>query len=172
MPNQHAVGLASTDSLAKELIELLRKHCLTLGVAESLTGGLVSAALVDVPGASDVFAGSVIAYANQVKAKLLGVDAAWLAQQGPVNQLTACQMALGVRQILAVDAGIATTGVAGPGPSNGIAAGTVFVACSLAGQDPVVRALNLRGTRAQIRAEATASALDLATSTLRSLPPF
>jgi nicotinamide-nucleotide amidase len=97
-------------------------------VAESLTGGMLCSALIDVPGASAVVRGGVVSYATDLKHRLLGVDAGLLAANGPVDPDVATQMAHGVRERLGADWGVATTGVAGPDPQDGIAAGTVYIA--------------------------------------------
>ena len=91
----------------------------TVAVAESLTGGLLAAALVAVPGASRCFRGSVTAYATDLKASVLGVDAGLLAARGAVDAEVAGQMAEGVRRLMGADYGVATTGVAGPDPQDG-----------------------------------------------------
>jgi nicotinamide-nucleotide amidase len=132
----------------------------TLAVAESLTGGLLAARVVDVPGASVVLRGGVVAYATDLKATLLGVPADLLAAQGPVHQQVAAEMAIGVRDRLAADWGLSTTGVAGPDPQDGWPPGTVFL--GLAGPDGVrTVALRLAGGRAQVRAATVDAALAL-----------
>jgi nicotinamide-nucleotide amidase len=94
--------------------ELLRKKKLTLAVAESCTGGLVSSKLTDVPGSSDYLICSVLSYSNDSKIKLLGVRKATLKKHGAVSERTAIEMAAGVRRISGADIGISTTGIAGP----------------------------------------------------------
>nr|WP_246242234.1 CinA family protein [Flexivirga aerilata] len=137
----------------------------TVAVAESLTGGLVTAALTAVPGASAVVRGGVTSYATQVKASVLGVDDFLLRAGGAVQADVARQMAHGVRRLMGATHGLATTGVAGPEPQDGAPVGRVFVA--VAWEDapgvPVdeVRMLDLRGDREQIRAAAVRAVLDL-----------
>lgn len=114
--------------LAEELLARARYLRLTIAVAESLTGGQLAASLTAVPGASAVFRGSVTAYATDLKAAVLGVDAALLDQVGAVHPEVARQMAAGVRRLCRADVGVATTGVAGPQPQDGQPVGTVFVA--------------------------------------------
>lgn len=149
--------------VARELVaELTRRH-LTIAVAESLTGGLLVAELVRVPGASVVLNGGVVAYNTELKHTLLGVDAGVLSAHGPVHPDVAAQMASGVRERLAVGGkiaavGISTTGVAGPGPSDGHPAGTVFVGVSLAGESHILR-LSLEGSRDAIRAAVVSESL-------------
>ena len=141
--------------IGSAIIGLLAERGLTIAVAESLTGGLVVAELVKTPGASAVVRGGIVAYDTELKHTLLGVDAGLLAVHGPVHEDVARQMAAGVRAALSVgelsaDIGIATTGVAGPEPQNGVAVGTVFVAIAL-GIDIHVMELALDGDREAIR---------------------
>lgn len=136
---------------AHEVVTALRAARLTIACAESLTGGQVCATLVDVPGASNVVRGGVVAYAADLKATLLGVDKAHLAVHGTVDAGTAALMARGVRRRCESDLGVATTGVAGPDESEGHPPGTVFIA--VADADGVdVRRLALAGDRSAIRA--------------------
>ena len=147
---------------AAEVVELLTRRRLTVAAAESLTGGLVCAALTDVPGASAVVRGAVVAYATDAKADVLGVDRGLLASGGAVQPEVASQMALGVCRVLGSAIGVATTGVAGPEPQDGRAVGTVYVAVALAGSGGAeVRALALTGDRAAVRAGTVRAALDL-----------
>src|SRR5699024_2625661 len=103
-----------------------------IATAESLTGGLLSSALVDIPGASRVFSGGVVAYATELKHKFLGVDQHRLDRFGPVDPIVAMEMARGVKERCSSDFGVATTGVAGPDPDpqTGLPAGVVFVGVS------------------------------------------
>jgi nicotinamide-nucleotide amidase len=136
--------------LASEIIGLLTQTGQTVAAAESLTGGLVAAALTDVPGASNAFRGGVVAYATELKAELLGVDRSMLRRHGAVYAPVAAAMADGVRDRLDATIGVATTGVAGPDPQDGQAAGTVHIAVSLSG-DTVVRTMALPGDRDEVR---------------------
>ncbi len=122
----------------------------TVACAESLTGGLVTARLVDTPGASGAVRGGVVAYATALKATLLGVDADLLAVRGAVDADVATQMATGVADRLGADWGVATTGVAGPDPQDGVPVGTVFVAV-VGPSVVVVERLTLEGDRAAVR---------------------
>ena len=154
--------------LAGAVVAALRDAGLTLATAESLTGGLVAARVVDVPGASAVLRGGVVAYATDLKHRLLGVDADLLAERGAVDPDVAAAMARGVRDRLSADVGVSTTGVAGPDPQDGHEAGTVFVAVSLppaladrhGGAERVVP-LRLTGGRDEIRTATVAHALEL-----------
>jgi nicotinamide-nucleotide amidase len=155
--------------IARIAVELLTASGRTVAVAESLTGGLVSGALTSVAGASVVLRGGVVAYATDLKEGLLGVPADLLARQGPVDPDVAAAMAAGVRRVLGATYGIATTGVAGPGPADGKPAGTVFIAvCGPtrgAGQG-----LHLRGDRQRVREETVRQALSLLVNVLREDP--
>lgn len=151
---------------AARVLELCRVRGWTLGVAESLTGGGLTSAFVDIPGASLVLRGGVVAYATDLKARLLGVDGELLGRLGPVAGPTALAMAAGVRRATGSDVGLATTGVAGPDPQDGHEPGLVFVAFVAPGAT-VVRELHLHGDRAAVRADATAAALTLALDVLR-----
>jgi nicotinamide-nucleotide amidase len=134
----------------------------SLAVAESLTGGLLAAAIVDVPGASAVFRGGLVVYATDLKESLAGVPAALLAARGPVDPEVALALAEGVRARCGADWGLATTGVAGPDPQDGVPVGTVYVA--VAGPEPPatrVRSLVVSGNRAAIRRAAVTAALEL-----------
>ncbi|MBB6568684.1 nicotinamide-nucleotide amidase [Kribbella sandramycini] len=132
-----------------------------MATAESLTGGMVGAALTDVPGVSAVYRGGVVVYATDLKAKLAGVPAGLLDAVGPVHPDTAAALATGVRERLEATYGLATTGVAGPDPQAGVEAGTVYVAA--AGPATVqVRKLQLSGDRRAIRESSVQAAVELA----------
>ena len=147
-------------SVASSIIERLVARAETLAVAESLTGGLLAATIVEVAGASAAFRGGLIVYATPLKATLAGVDAQLLDDRGPVDPEVARQLANGARTRCEATWGLATTGVAGPTPQNGIAVGTVFVA--VAGPDGSdVRELRLNGGRSAIRQRSVAEALAL-----------
>ena len=148
-----------------DVVGRLREAGLTVATAESLTGGLVAAALTDVPGASAVVRGGVVAYATDLKASVLGVDRGLLARRGAVDPDVAGQMAAGVRRALGADVGVATTGVAGPDPADGRPVGTVFVAVVHDG-GTAVREHAFTGSRTGIRAASVAAALDLLAATV------
>lgn len=118
-----------SEKSAKDLVDLLLSRGLTLGVAESLTGGLVTAELTSIPGASRAIRGGVVAYNADVKAELLGVSVHEIAR-GVVSEEVALQMARGVRKHLKVDIALACTGVAGPGDQDGVPPGTVWIAAA------------------------------------------
>lgn len=146
---------------AAAAIELLERRGLTVATAESLTGGLLCGALTDVPGASAVVRGAVVAYATDLKQGVLGVAAGVLARPGGAVQAeVASQMALGVCRVLGSEVGVATTGVAGPDPQDGQPVGTVFVSVAVRGS-VTGRHLSLHGSRADIRRATVAAALAL-----------
>jgi nicotinamide-nucleotide amidase len=145
---------------ADEIVAQLRQRDLTIATAESLTAGMLSSAIADIPGASAVLQGGVVAYNNTIKHRILGVSADTLAARGAVDVETAKQMATGVRERFGADLGVATTGVAGPEPSEGKAVGIVFIA--LAAQDTTpAKLLRFDGNRAQIRQATVAASLQL-----------
>jgi len=138
----------------------------TVAVAESLTAGLLAAALTETPGASTTFRGGVVVYATELKAVLAGVPERLLAKHGPVSGPVAEAMAAGVRGRLGATYGVALTGVAGPDPQDGVPAGTVYVA--VAGPEGTqVRRVCLPGDRAEVRSGAVRAALNLLAGTLR-----
>ncbi|MDQ4137817.1 MAG: CinA family protein [Actinomycetota bacterium] len=145
------------------LLSELAARGLTIAVAESLTGGMLTSELIRPAGASAVVVGGVVAYQTEIKQSVLGVDADLLQAHGPVHPEVARQMADRVRRVLAVDGrpadlGLATTGVAGPEPHSGHDTGTVFVGVAIG---DVVDAVELRldGTRDQIRARSVGEAI-------------
>lgn len=147
-------------SLAGVVVDALRERSATIATAESLTGGLVCATLVEIPGASDVVRGGVVAYAPDVKTTALDVPADLVDRVGTVDPTVARAMAEGARRRLDATYAVSTTGVAGPDPSEGKPVGTVHVA--LAGPAGVVdRAYIFDGDREAIRRQASRAALDL-----------
>jgi len=138
------------NDLAYEIIQELGQRHLTISVAESLTGGLVAASLTQIPGASVVFKGGIIAYGDEIKQQVLKVDPALITKFTSISDPVAQSMATNVREIMNTDIGIATTGVAGPDKSDGFAPGIVFVAISI-GDHKICQKLELVGDRTQIR---------------------
>jgi nicotinamide-nucleotide amidase len=152
---------AESGDLAEAVGAALRRSGNTLAVAESCTGGLISKRLTDVPGSSGYFLGGVVAYANDVKEGVLGVDEALVRQHGVVSEDVARAMALGVVQKLHASAGLGVTGVAGPGggsPEKPV--GTVFYAATVGGRTVVRRELFL-GDREAVRERAAHATLGL-----------
>jgi nicotinamide-nucleotide amidase len=149
------------DDLAALVLELCRKRGLTIGVAESCTGGLLGARLTAIPGSSDVVLGGVIAYHNDIKQHVLGVADSTLRAHGAVSEQTVREMATSARRVTGADVGLAITGVAGP--SGGTAekpVGTVWIAADVQGQvEP--RLLRLWGDRDEIRQRSAQWTLNL-----------
>ena len=151
-------------SLEYVVLEGLKARGLTLGVAESCTGGLMAKRITDIPGASQVFLGGVVSYTNQVKARALGVPQHLLEQFGAVSPEVAQAMAQGARQALGCDIALAATGVAGPDKDEwDNEVGTMFVAIATA-EGTHVRPLKLgnRPVRERLRIQTASHAFDLA----------
>ena len=143
------------------VLELCRTRGLTLGTAESCTGGMVAARLTCVPGSSDVFKGGVVAYANEIKEGELGVPAELLREYGAVSRETALAMAEGARARLGVDVAVSVTGVAGPdGGTEEKPVGLVHLA-AVGPDGPLAHEFNVPGDRATVRSRATVMALHL-----------
>ncbi|HBX80879.1 MAG: nicotinamide-nucleotide amidohydrolase family protein [Actinomycetales bacterium] len=153
---------------AAEVLAELERRGETIGCAESLTGGALTARLIDVPGASRVVRGGIVAYASDIKAAVLAVPAERLATHGAVDPQVAAAMAQGVCRVLSCNWGVATTGVAGPEPSDGKPVGTAYIAVVRAGGEPVVRELHLGGDRAAIRSAVVEAAMNLVDAVLRA----
>ena len=157
-----------------EIIATLVRAGATVATAESLPGGLVTAALTAVPGALAAVRGGVIAYATDLKHALAGVPADALRRDGPVAATTAGAMAAGVRRRCAATYGVATTGVAGPDPQDGHPPGTLHVAVAGPAGVRVESVAGLPGDRDEIREAAVQHALDLlaqAITEARESPP-
>jgi nicotinamide-nucleotide amidase len=143
------------ETMESVVLDAMRRRGLTLGLAESVTGGLVSARLTGIPGASEVLRGSIVSYASEVKYQLLGVG------DGPVvNEQVALEMAAGARRVLGSDVGLALTGVAGPAEQDGMPVGTLCVGIVDA-NGSTSTTLRLPGQREQMRQFAVISSLDL-----------
>lgn len=143
-----------------EVVAALVARGLTVATCESLTGGLVAGALTSVSGSSVVVRGGLVTYATDLKKQLAGVDAAVILRDGVVSESVARQMAEGVRTSLGSDLGLSCTGVAGPGPQDGVPAGTVWLAVA-GDRDTLARELHLAGDRQQVREGTVAALLDL-----------
>jgi nicotinamide-nucleotide amidase len=146
---------------AELVLRLLRERGLSLGTAESCTGGLVAGRLTDVPGSSDVFRGAIVAYDDEVKQSQLGVEASLLAEHGAVSPEVAAAMARGARERLGVDVAVSVTGVAGPGGgSEEKPVGLVFLHASGPMGERDLR-FSFPGDRETIRSRAAVAALHL-----------
>lgn len=145
--------------LAREAITALKARGLTVCTCESLTGGMICAALVDVPGASKVVRGGLITYQTDTKPLLAGVDAALIEAKGVVSAEVAAAMAEGARKRLQADVAVSATGMASPGEPHEPPAGTVFVGVASAKGKRVIP-LQLSGTRAEIRQKTVKAAIE------------
>ena len=144
------------DNMESVVLAMLRKRGLTLALAESVTGGLVSGRLTQIAGASDVFRGAVVSYASDVKHDVLHVS------PGPVvSETAAAQMAQGVKDLLGADVGLALTGVAGPDQQDGQPVGTLCVAVVLPDGQVHTKTFALPGQREQMRQMSVISSLDM-----------
>ena len=153
-------GEDSTD-LAAVVLDLCHAHSITLGVAESCTGGLLGARLTAIPGSSDVVRGGVIAYDNSVKIATLGVPEALLTEHGAVSEPVVRAMATGARRAVGADAALAITGVAGPdGGTEAKPVGTVWISLDVAGRVEA-RRYAMVGDRGEIRQRAAQAALEM-----------
>ena len=154
------------DRLAATLVRRLTERGESVATAESLTGGLVCAALTSVPGASQAVRGGVVAYAVSVKESVLGVPAGVLREQGAVSRECAVAMAVGGCATTGADWCLSTTGVAGPDPSEGRPVGTVHLALAAGEQAVAHQVLTCHGSREQIRDQTVTAALELLLDTL------
>ncbi|AOZ72866.1 hypothetical protein BK816_05795 [Boudabousia tangfeifanii] len=161
--------LASADLTAKicELFAKAKSRNWSISCAESLTGGWLAAVLTSVPGASEVFAGSVTTYQLAQKHRLLGLSEDFLAEQGPYNHQTAAQMAEGCNQLFQTQLALATTGVAGPGPDGQVSAGSVWVAVATCDQTQTWE-YHFSGQRQEVRWRTVQQVVDRALATLSS----
>ncbi|HUF83643.1 MAG TPA: competence/damage-inducible protein A [Acidimicrobiia bacterium] len=144
------------ETMESVVLDLLRKRGMTLGVAESITGGLVAARLVNSPGTSDVLKGAIVAYMTDVKRSVLAIEV-----EHVVSEQCAREMASAARRLLDSDVGIAVTGVAGPEEQEGQQPGTVFFGMAVGDAPPEAVGTRLPGQREMVRQFATISLLNL-----------
>ena len=150
------------DTMESVVLQMLRDRGLTLGLAESVTGGLVSGRLTNIAGASDVLRGAVVSYASEVKFEVLGVT------NGPVvSPEAAVEMAVGAQRVLGADVGLSLTGVAGPAEQEGQRAGTLCIGVALPNGVTASSVVQLPGARDQMRQLSVISALDFLRRQLR-----
>lgn len=150
------------EQVEETLAALLKEKKMSVTVAESCTGGMIAARLVNVPGISEYFWGSFVTYANEAKTALLEVDEQLLAKRGAVSPEVAEAMALGAAKAAGADVGISSTGIAGPdGGTPEKPVGLVYIGCSIKGVVSVVKC-HFHGNRQEIRAQAAREALELA----------
>ena len=146
---------------AERLVELLKARGVTCATAESCTGGGVGSAITDVPGASDVYLGGVISYANKVKGDVLGVSTETLERFGAVSSETAAQMAKGAQRLTGADIAVSTTGIAGPGGGSADKpVGLVWFGLASSAGVRTEKAI-FAGDRARVRAQAVVHALGM-----------
>ncbi|MEP6688363.1 MAG: competence/damage-inducible protein A [Gemmatimonadales bacterium] len=163
---EHVYGEDEAD-LAELVLEAARARHARIATAESCTGGLVGVRLTEIPGSSDVYLGGVVAYANQLKTGLLGVDPALVADHGAVSEPVALAMARGVAERLGADTSVSVTGIAGPGGgSEAKPVGTIWYGVAHHGDVSAHRAM-LPGSRHDIRVRAAQAALHLLLRRLR-----
>ena len=149
-----AVFSVDDEPIEVVVLRLMRERGLTLGTAESVTGGLIASRLTDIAGASDVFRGSIVSYASEVKFDVLGVP------RGPVvSDDAVIAMAEGACRVLGCDVAVAVTGVAGPDTQEGVPAGTVYLGLCIDGESESMM-IRLPGDRARVRQFSTISVLD------------
>ncbi|WP_158843065.1 CinA family protein [Saccharothrix deserti] len=151
---------------AADVVRALKERGETVATAESLTAGLVTAELTDVPGSSAVVRGGLVVYATDLKHTLAGVDATLLAEHGAVHPEVARQLAEGARERCGATWGLGLTGVAGPDPQDGVAPGTVHIGLS-GPSGSFVETLTLGGDRHEVRVRSTSAVLDLLRSHLK-----
>ena len=157
----------ASEALVETVGLLLKKRGLTVAVAESCTGGQLGAAITSVAGSSDYFLGGVIAYANSVKSRQLGVDPGLIEREGAVSALVARQMAAGARRLFASDLAVGITGVAGPaGGSPEKPVGLVFIAVD-AGDRVDAERFRFSGDRDAVRKSSVIAALEMVKSHLK-----
>ena len=148
-------------TLEESIVCLMREKNLTLGVAESCTGGMLSARLISVPGVSDVYKAGLVTYSNEAKHALIHVNENTLKQFGAVSEETAREMVSGTLQAAGADYAVAITGIAGPdGGTVEKPVGLVYIACG-SKNDVIVKKCQFNGNREKIRQSATASALTM-----------
>ncbi|MBE5801054.1 MAG: CinA family protein [Clostridiales bacterium] len=159
--------MADLQTVSADVVRVFLEQDLTLGTAESLTGGMIAASVAGVPGASAVLMGGVVSYDPRVKHELLGVSQEVIDTVGVVSRPCAEQMALGARQALKVNVAVSATGIAGPGGGSAeTPVGTVFIG---AASESGVRVdeCHFEGDRQSVREQAAAYALQMALDAVR-----
>lgn len=152
--------IAEMNGRNERLVKLLAEKKLYISSAESCTGGLFSALITDVAGASDVLCESIVTYSNEAKMRELGVRSETLEKYGAVSEDTACQMAEGICRHTGADVGVGITGIAGPGggtPQKPV--GTVYAGICISGKTEVML-LQLKGSRSEVREQTCAAVMD------------
>ncbi len=160
-------ALLRSSSLAERLVTLAREKNVTFGTAESCTGGLISAAVTDISGASAVFYGGIVSYDNSIKRNLLGVKEETLSTVGAVSAETAMQMSEGAVRALAVDFAVSVTGIAGPGggtPTKPV--GLVYISTASKNGTITVKEHHFDGDREEVRHKTVEAALTMLISAI------
>lgn len=154
--------MADLERISAEVVRAFLEKGLTLGTAESLTGGMIAASVAGVSGASAVLMGGVVSYDSRVKHEVLGVEQAVIDTVGVVSQPCALQMAQGARRVLKTDVAVSATGIAGPtGGTPETPVGTVFIGCA-SRKGTHVEECHFEGDRQSVREQSAAHALMLA----------
>lgn len=149
------------ETLEMSVVSLMKEKQLTLTTVESCTGGAISARIVNVPGASDVFMQGFVTYSNEAKHHLVGVRSETLNQFGAVSEQTAREMAEGAVKRTGTDVAVSVTGIAGPGGgTKEKPVGLVYIGCCCKGET-TIKELHLTGSRMQIREQSVTCALTL-----------
>ena len=158
---EHVIGV-NVNSIQEVCLNLLKEKALTLGTAESCTGGLIAKLITDLPGASAVLRGGIVSYTNEVKAGVLGVPEDMLEKYGAVSPQVAESMARGAKKVLGCDIALSATGVAGPDPDDrGNPVGLVYLGLAY-GEDCIVREYHAgKGDRDRVRRMSAGTALDM-----------
>lgn len=160
--------MTEIEKRVNELCDLLRSRKLTIAFAESLTGGLISASLVAVPGVSEFFKGAIVSYSNEVKINSLKVPSDVISSVGAVSKECAEYMAMGAARELNSDVGVSATGIAGPdGGSKAKPVGTVYISAYCNGKSRTER-FEFEGDRLKIREQSVVEALKLAGEIIRN----
>lgn len=168
-PQESTTTEGSRNALASQVLRAIAEKDWKLASAESLTGGRLADAFVNIPGASEVFLGGVITYTDAMKTRILGVDSHVLASRTAYSREVACEMARGVARLYGAQVGVSSTGVAGPGPDMGFRPGTGFVAVSTPAQSRALELSIENQGRSQVRDVFVDAALKLLLECLRPL---
>ena len=156
-------------TIQEVVLEILKSRNLTLSIAESCTGGMLSSSIVDIPGSSDSFTGGIVSYHNDVKSTILKVKEETLSRHGAVSKEVAIEMANGARTLLGTNLGVSITGIAGPsGETLEKPIGLIYIALSNS-KETICKEIHLKGNRDKIRKRATFAALYLLWKHLKGL---
>ena len=161
LPSDEQIG-----DLARDVVERAAARGITVSTAESLTGGLIGSWITSISGSSEIYAGAIVSYTNEVKHAVLGVSEETLAKHGAVSEQTACEMAEGARRRLSTDIAISVTGIAGPGGAEpGKPVGTVWMGVST-DEGTKAQRFTFAGDRADVRNQTVCKALEAITEAI------